>query len=104
MVTKYSDGYYLEGQDYWRLAGIFDDVSIYATPDVRLFDWYVVTDLDETYTDADAFCSSQMLKSISASPAASYTLKATYMMPTINLVAEMTSDKFSMENSVGKNS
>jgi len=25
-VYKYSDGYYLEGQDYWRLAGIFDDV------------------------------------------------------------------------------
>jgi len=25
-VTKYSDGYYLEGQDYWRFAGIFDDV------------------------------------------------------------------------------
>ena len=25
-VVKYSDGYYLEGQDYWRLAGIFDDV------------------------------------------------------------------------------
>ena len=25
-VLKYSDGYYLEGQDYWRLAGIFDDV------------------------------------------------------------------------------
>ena len=25
-VYKYSDGYYLEDQDYWRLAGIFDDV------------------------------------------------------------------------------
>ena len=36
-VLKYSDGYYLEGQDYWRLAGIFDDVWLYATPSVRLF-------------------------------------------------------------------
>lgn len=51
-VVKYSDGYYLEGQDYWRLAGIFDDVWIYATPSVRLFDWYVVTDLDDNYTNA----------------------------------------------------
>ena len=25
-VYKYCDGYYLEDQDYWRLAGIFDDV------------------------------------------------------------------------------
>lgn len=51
-VVKYSDGYYLEGQDYWRLAGIFDDVWVYATPTVRLFDWQVITDLDATYTDA----------------------------------------------------
>lgn len=51
-VTKYSDGYYLEGQDYWRLAGIFDDVCLYATPSTRLFDWQVVTDLDKDYRDA----------------------------------------------------
>ncbi|MBQ0018969.1 MAG: DUF4981 domain-containing protein [Bacteroidales bacterium] len=51
-VTKYSDGYYLEGQDYWRLAGIFDDVTLYATPKTRIFDWYVTTDLDEQYRDA----------------------------------------------------
>ncbi len=52
-VLKYSDGYYLEGQDYWRLAGIFDDVWVYATPPVRLFDWFARTDLDAAYTDAD---------------------------------------------------
>ena len=53
LVTKYSDGYYLEGQDYWRLAGIFDDVWLYSTGQERLFDWYVVTDFDGTYTDSD---------------------------------------------------
>lgn len=53
MVTKYSDGYYMEDQDYWRLAGIFDDVWLYATPKTRLFDWYVTTDLDAQYRDAD---------------------------------------------------
>ncbi|MBR1543112.1 MAG: DUF4981 domain-containing protein [Bacteroidaceae bacterium] len=53
MVTKYSDGYYLEGQDYWRLAGIFDDVWVMATPKTRLMDWQVITDLDEQYLDAD---------------------------------------------------
>lgn len=51
-VTKYSDGYYLEDQDYWRLAGIFDDVCLYAAPQARLFDWQVVTDLDRDYRDA----------------------------------------------------
>jgi len=52
-VLKYSDGYYLEGQDYWRLAGIFDDVWLYATPTVRIFDWQVITDFDQTYTDSE---------------------------------------------------
>ncbi len=51
-VLKYSDGYYLEDQDYWRLAGIFDDVCIYATPNVRLFDWQIITDLDPSCRDA----------------------------------------------------
>ena len=35
-VIKYSDGYYLEDQDYWRLAGIFDNVWLFATPGVHL--------------------------------------------------------------------
>ncbi len=52
LVTKYSDGYYLEDQDYWRLAGIFDDIWLFATPKSHIFDWYAITDLDETYTDA----------------------------------------------------
>lgn len=53
VVYKYSDGYYLEGQDYWRLAGIFDDVWIYAVPGTHIFDWQAVTDLDENYVNAD---------------------------------------------------
>lgn len=52
MVVKYSDGYYLEDQDYWRLAGIFDDIWLYATPQTRIFDWHAVTDLDDQYRDA----------------------------------------------------
>ena len=51
-VIKYSDGVYLESQDYWRLAGIFDDVWLYAKSDVHIFDWYATTDLDENYKDA----------------------------------------------------
>jgi beta-galactosidase len=51
-VYKYSDGYYLEGQDYWRLAGIFDNVWLFATPEFHIFDWHAVTDLDQTYTDS----------------------------------------------------
>lgn len=53
LVLKYSDGYYLEAQDYWRLAGIFDDVTVFATPQVRIRDWQVITDFDKDYTDSD---------------------------------------------------
>ena len=53
LVLKYSDGYYLETQDYWRLAGIFDDVWVFATPQARIFDWQVITDFDRSYTDSE---------------------------------------------------
>jgi len=51
-VYKYAAGVYLECQDYWRLAGIFDDVWLYTTPQVHLFDWHAITDLDKEYRDA----------------------------------------------------
>ena len=51
-VYKYSDGYYLEDQDYWRLAGIFDDVWLFAAPETHIFDWYATTDLDNSFTDS----------------------------------------------------
>lgn len=51
-VVKFSDGYYLEDQDYWRLAGIFGDVTVFAKPKVRLADWGVTTDLDAEYRHA----------------------------------------------------
>ena len=53
LVLKYSDGYYMEGQDYWRLAGIFDDVTVFSTPQVRIRDWQVITDFDKSYTDSE---------------------------------------------------
>lgn len=42
-VYKYSDGSYLEDQDFWRFGGIHRDVLLYHTPDVRLRDVAVRT-------------------------------------------------------------
>ena len=42
-VYKYSDGSYLEDQDFWRFGGIHRDVTLYHTPDVRLRDFTVRT-------------------------------------------------------------
>ena len=42
-VYKYSDGSYLEDQDFWRFGGIHRDVLLYHTPHVRLRDVAVRT-------------------------------------------------------------
>lgn len=42
-VYKYSDGSYLEDQDFWRFGGIHRDVLLYHTPNVRLRDVAVRT-------------------------------------------------------------
>lgn len=52
-VFKFSDGYYLEDQDFWRLAGIQRDVYLYARTQTHIRDFEVVTNLDSVYVDAD---------------------------------------------------
>ena len=48
-VYKWSDGSYLEDQDYWRLAGIFRDVYLWSTDKIHLRDFKVTSTLDDNY-------------------------------------------------------
>ena len=50
-VLRWSDGSYLECQDFWRISGIERDVYLTAAPRVRIRDFWVVADLDENYRD-----------------------------------------------------
>ena len=52
-VYRYSDGAYLECQDFWRLSGIFRDVVLWSPTAVHIGDVRVVTDLDSAHLDAD---------------------------------------------------
>ena len=45
-VIQFSDGSYLENQDFWRLSGIFRDVNLLVRPKVILTDYSVRTLLD----------------------------------------------------------
>ena len=45
-VYKYSDGSYLEDQDFWRFGGIHRDVLLYHTPDIRLRDIAIRASMD----------------------------------------------------------
>ena len=50
-VYRWSDGSYLECQDFWRISGIERDVYLYSTPKVRIRDFFVKPDLDSEYTN-----------------------------------------------------
>ncbi|MFC1726000.1 glycoside hydrolase family 2 TIM barrel-domain containing protein [candidate division KSB1 bacterium] len=50
-VYRWSDGAYLEGQDYWKVSGIERDVFLYSIPQVNIKDYFVSADLDKNYDD-----------------------------------------------------
>lgn len=52
-VYRWSDGSYLEDQDFIRLSGIFRDTFLYSkNKEASLFDFNYTTDLDSQYVDA----------------------------------------------------
>ena len=50
-VYRWSDGSYLECQDFWRISGIERDVYLYARPKVQLADYFSKAGLENNYTD-----------------------------------------------------
>lgn len=52
-VYRWSDGSYLECQDFWRLSGIFRNVYMYSVPVVHIRDFEIRTDLDGSYRNAE---------------------------------------------------
>ena len=50
-VYRWSDGSYLEDQDFWRLSGIQRTVFLHARPKTYIKDFFAVGDLDKNYVD-----------------------------------------------------
>lgn len=50
-VYRWSDGSYLEDQDFWRLSGIEREVFLYAAPPLHIRDLFARPDLGEGYRD-----------------------------------------------------
>ena len=48
-VYRWTDGSYLEDQDFWRLSGIFRDVTLFTTPALQIRDVWVRTGLADDY-------------------------------------------------------
>ena len=52
-VYRFTDGSYVECQDFWRFSGIFRDVFLWSAPKTQIRDFFFRTDLDNEYKDAD---------------------------------------------------
>ena len=50
-IFRWSTGYYLECQDFWRMSGIERDVFLWSQPKASIQDFRVVSTLDDTYTN-----------------------------------------------------
>jgi len=50
-VYRWSDGSYLEDQDFWRLSGIQRTVFLHARPKTYVSDFFAVGDLQNNYDD-----------------------------------------------------
>lgn len=51
-VYRWSDGSYLEDQDFWRTSGIYREVYLFCTPAVHVRDFFIRTTFDKKYEDA----------------------------------------------------
>ncbi|GAP07665.1 MAG TPA: glycoside hydrolase family 2 [Anaerolinea thermolimosa] len=61
-VMRYSDGSYLEDQDFWLMSGIQRDVILYSKPAVALEDFTVRTTFDDRYEDAELYVEAQITR------------------------------------------
>lgn len=50
-VFRWSEGSYVEDQDFWRLSGIQRDVFLYARPNFNVVDFEISSTLDSTYVN-----------------------------------------------------
>ena len=52
-VYRWTDGSYLEDQDFWRLSGIDRSVYLYSVDSQRIADFFAVADLDRNYRNGE---------------------------------------------------
>lgn len=48
-IFRWSTGSYLECQDFWRISGIERDVFLWSQPKTAIYDFRVISSLDNTY-------------------------------------------------------
>jgi len=74
-VLRWSDGSYLECQDFWRMSGIQRDVYLHALPKVHIRDFFARPGLDAGYTNGVLNLDVEIENSRTNAPAANYELE-----------------------------
>ncbi|WP_184550816.1 glycoside hydrolase family 2 TIM barrel-domain containing protein [Mucilaginibacter sp. FT3.2] len=59
-VYRFTTGSYLEDQDMWRLSGIFRNVTLWSAPQEHIRDYFIKTNLDKQFKNADLVVSTQV--------------------------------------------
>ncbi|ASA24240.1 glycoside hydrolase family 2 TIM barrel-domain containing protein [Paenibacillus donghaensis] len=75
-VYRWCDGSWLEDQDFWRMSGIIRDVYLYTSPEVRLYDYFVNTDLDDNYEHAKLRLRTKLVNETDGKDAGQLTVQA----------------------------
>ncbi|MBN2683074.1 MAG: DUF4981 domain-containing protein [Bacteroidales bacterium] len=75
-VYRWSDGSYLECQDFWRISGIERDVFVYSRPKTCIYDLFFIPELNENDYNSGTFNLEVLLKNNNKKPADNLTLQA----------------------------
>ncbi len=76
-VYRFSDGSYLEGQDYWKISGLERDVLLFAAPAVHVFDFEARPELEVASGDGRLTVDARIRNE--SGTAATRTLRATLL-------------------------
>ncbi|MEZ0542892.1 glycoside hydrolase family 2 TIM barrel-domain containing protein [Fibrella arboris] len=85
-VINWSDGSYLEDQDFWRLSGIFRDVLLISRPKLHLRDVQLITDLDEPAYKSGTLKMTAYVRNLVSQQPPRYRLKTTLYDPKQRIV------------------
>ncbi|TVQ05389.1 MAG: DUF4981 domain-containing protein [Balneolaceae bacterium] len=86
-VIRWADSTYLENQDMWKFHGIYRSVYLYTTPDIHIRDYFVRTNFDDRFTDADLLIDAE-IASYAANNFSSLNVKGELYDPEGNLVQQ----------------
>ena len=90
-VLRWSDGSWLEDQDFWRFSGLFRDVYLWSPAQQHVRDFFVKPELDANYRDASLNVEAEVKNA--ASTAASLTLSGVLRDAAGKTVAQLPSVK-----------